>query len=340
MNLMFLNSLEKKTEEERVTTAQVSICENHGVWHVFWSEPGQDGKTVQHSWYEGLQWKDMLEAYREGVRAKREEGFFPLIDESPEVLALYRSRKLLMLQFYGERHHNPELFQKLREWRWEQSVKEGKAAFIVATNRVLHMISAFLPHQLNELIQIPGMGKQKANLYGESILELTKTYERQTSFPLDWVEQQVIPAEFEEWLSELKREKENQEQERRLLRSKLLDSIGNGSSLNDLAEQFTRKRSDILLAVEQLDKDGYDVEALVESELQDVPPEETDRISGLFQSIGDRYLKPVLHQLYNEEERKTKDLQRAYEVLRLLRIRYRHDKQSGQPVPEEQAAAL
>lgn len=340
MNLMFLNSLEKKAEDERVKQAQVSICENHGVWHVFWSEPGQDGKTVQQSWYEGLHWKEMLEAYREGIRAKREEGFLPLIDESPEILAAYRSRKLLMLQFYGERHHNPELFQKLRHWRWEQSVKEGKAAFIVATNRVLYMISAFLPHSINELAQIPGLGKQKTNLYGDSILELTKTYERQTPFPLDWVEQQVTAGEFEEWLAELRRSKENQEQERRLFRRKLLEGIGEGSKLNDLVEQLAVKRSEILQAVEQLDKDGYDVEALVAAELQDVPKEETDRISELFRSVGDRYLKPVLHKLYNEEERKTIDLQRAYEVLRLLRIRYRHGKQHVQPEPEEQTAIV
>jgi hypothetical protein len=41
MNVVFLNTLEKQVEEDRVKSAQVTIGEEQGVWNVFWSEAGE-----------------------------------------------------------------------------------------------------------------------------------------------------------------------------------------------------------------------------------------------------------------------------------------------------------
>src|SRR5690554_1943081 len=79
MNLVFMNSLEKKTEDDRVKTAQVLIQENQGVWHVLWNEPNNSGKESQNQWFEGASWDEMLTVFRYKLAEKMSEGYTPLL---------------------------------------------------------------------------------------------------------------------------------------------------------------------------------------------------------------------------------------------------------------------
>ena len=67
---------------------------------------------------------------------------------------------------------------------------------------------------------------------------------------------------------------------------------------------------------------AYDMDLLVEAELASVPEEEQIKAWNAFESEGDRYLKPVLQRMIGTEELKGKELDRAYEWLRLLRLRF------------------
>lgn len=325
MQLIFLSTMERKTEESRTSTAQVSITEHQGAWRVLWSEPGEDGKPSQHCWYEGGAWKDMLHAFREGLKEKRSVGYFPLVDSSlPGGLEAGKSRDVLMLQYYGELNHSEEVFQELRGWRRQTAVKEGKSAFFVATNRMLFMLSAFLPQTVEELRAIPGFGQRKAETYGEGVLAVTRKYERHTSFPLDWVQGEVGEPEFEAWLLEQRRSREQQEQQKAQLRKQVLDGVAAGSTLADLESATGLKRQDLVRMTEELDRGGYDMEPLVEAELAADEPEDASRIRELFAKLGTRFLKPVLQALHTEEELKGMDVNGLYEKLRLHRIRFRH----------------
>ncbi|MNR66515.1 hypothetical protein D3C85_1900370 [compost metagenome] len=65
----------------------------------------------------------------------------------------------------------------------------------------------------------------------------------------------------------------------------------------------------------------------MEAELASIPEEEQIKAWNAYESEGDRYLKPVLKSLIGTEELKGKELDRAYEWLRLLRLRFRREKE-------------
>jgi hypothetical protein len=324
MQLIFLSTMEQKTEEERSKTAQVTITEHQGAWRVMWSEETVDGKPLQDCWYEGDGWKDMLHCFREGLKVKRSSGYFPLVDSSlPGGLEDGRKRDVLILQYYGEMNYVEPVFQELRAWRRQTANKEGKSAFFIATNRMLFMLSAFLPQTLDEVKGIPGFGQRKAEIYGEAILRITSKVERQTGFPLDWVQGVVSQEDFEAWILEQQRSKEQQEQMKSQQRRQVLEGASAGTALAELEAGTGMKRQEIVRLVEELDREGYDMSPLVDAELAGADENETARIMELFGKLGVRFLKPVLQGLYTEEERKNADVNELYEKLRLHRIRFK-----------------
>jgi hypothetical protein len=327
MNLVFLNSFEKETEHEGAATAQVSIAEEFGEWRLWWHEPGPDGKPVQESWYTGTAWSDMLTVFRERVSEKRKDGYRPLIEFSPgRESNLARSRLVRKLQYYGERNADEELFETLRRWRNAQASREGKSPFILASNRVLKMIAAFVPKSRDELLQIPGMGEHRANLYGADLLAITAEASQPMPFPLDWVQESVSDDELEAWLREREEQRSQGESARREQREKLLEAIGKGATLGELESIARLGRRELLDRLDELDKLGYDLEPLIAAELADVPQPLIDKAWQAFGSAGDRYLRPVLKRVYDGKTLDEPALARAYEWLRLLRIRYRRTK--------------
>jgi hypothetical protein len=333
MNLVFLNSFEKEAGEGRVKQAQVSIGETHGIWHVIWNEAKDDGKSSQEAWYEGNRWDEMLEKFRLKLHEKMGAGYVPLIDgvyEGGQNLS-GKSKFNAMLQYYSELHSREEVFQRLREWRREAASREGKAPFILASNRVLRMIAAFLPQTVEELKQIPGFGAPKAAIYGEEVCKATRDEERATSFPLDWVPGSVDEVQFQSWLRQQKELKLRAELDKQAQKRKLLESIGQGAGLQDLQKELSMPRRDLVQWIEELDGEGYDLEALLDGELEAVGAEEQLKAWQAFETEGCRYLKPVLHRIYSAEELQTKDLAKAYEWLRLLRLKFRKTKEAMRP---------
>jgi hypothetical protein len=327
MNLIFMNSLEKKTGEARVHTAQVSISEHQGSWMVVWHEPKEDGRGAQQVWYEGAAWQDMLTEFRTRLRDQISQGFVPLIDDGRGYRRQSASAKAAaLLHCYSERNANAELFAKLRDWRREQAAKEAKAPFIVAGNRILYMIASFYPHTEEELLQLPGFGGNRLKLYGEAILAITRTFERNMGFPLDWVEEAVGQRQLDEWLDRQQELKEQQDEQKRLTRRKLLEGIEQGTGLDGLVETTALPRMDVVAAIEQLDKDGYDVAAFVDRELEQMPENERMEAELLFAELGDRFLKPVLQRLYTAERLNEAGTGILYERLRFVRLKLRKEK--------------
>ncbi|GFZ82115.1 hypothetical protein GCM10008018_29830 [Paenibacillus marchantiophytorum] len=330
MNIVFLNTLEKEMGDHSVLSAQISIGEDQGIWSVLWSEPDQAGKLVQDEWYQGLSWDEMLGAFRQGLREKVRFGFRPLVHtdlESAQTLS-GKARMSQMLTYYCEENPSEEVYESLRAWRREQAAREGKAPYILATNRVLRMISVFLPQSKDELQQLPGFGEQKTAMYAADVLRLTAEHTRTNGFPLDWVAKRVDTTKFDAWLLAQKEQKLRMELDREVSKRKLLEIVAGGGSLGDLQAVLTMPRRELLLWVEELDREGYDMDPLVEAELISIAEEEQIKAWNAFESEGDRYLKPVLQRLIGTEELKGKELDRAYEWLRLLRLRFRREKEN------------
>jgi len=66
------------------------------------------------------------------------------------------------------------LFNILRDWRSQRCKKDGVPPYILFTNQQLAMIVKKRPQSIAELTQIDGVGKGKAQKYGEDILSISK----------------------------------------------------------------------------------------------------------------------------------------------------------------------
>ncbi|MFD2613686.1 HRDC domain-containing protein [Paenibacillus gansuensis] len=330
MHLVFLNSMERKTEGEKGSSAQVSICESQGLWQVLWNEPDAGGTIHQDVWYEGAHWDEMLAAFRYRLAEKMSGGFLPVIDATVhsggQSVGNGRSRFTQMLYYYSEFHASEELFNELREWRRVQAGKEGKAPYIIASNRALKLLSAFVPWTKEELLMLPGFGTAKVEAYLEAIRQITVKHERSGDFPLGWVESQVDASDFSAWFHKQNEMKLKNEFDKKVEKRKLLEGIARGETLETLSEQLSVPRRDLITWIEELDKDGVSVDALVTAELAGVPDEEQTLAVQAFEKEGDRYLKPVLQHMYTPDQLGEKDVTRLYEWLRLLRIRIRKER--------------
>lgn len=331
MNWVFLNSLQKRTEEDRVATAQVTIGEDNGVWRVYWNEPDERGEMTETCWFEGESWNEMLSSFRGQLLQKMTEGYAPLLDNvTGDVQSISgRAEWIQKLHYYSEQHKNEAVYELLREWRRKQAGKESKAPYMIATNRQLGMISAFLPHTEDELVQLPGFGPFKAKLYGKELLEITSAAARETAFPLDWVPDRIDYAQYKLWLHQQHESFQERERERRERRSRALEEIAAGANLAALKDKLSLPRREALQLLEELEKDGYDVEPLIAAEVREVPAEVQEKVAACFGQEGDRYLKPVLQKLNEAGLWREVQPDRAYEWLRLLRLRFRRGQEAG-----------
>ncbi|MGK5556053.1 ATP-dependent DNA helicase UvrD2 [Actinomadura kijaniata] len=67
---------------------------------------------------------------------------------------------------------NEDLLLRLKEWRTETAADQRIPAYVVFTDATLQAIAERDPATLEELAQIPGVGKVKLDKYGEAVLSL------------------------------------------------------------------------------------------------------------------------------------------------------------------------
>ncbi|GAF06205.1 hypothetical protein JCM16418_154 [Paenibacillus pini JCM 16418] len=299
-------------------------------WRDFLS--GDD--VLDSSWYEGSSWNEMLCIYRHELAIKLGEGFRPLIDgtfhEENELKG--RNHVAQRLYCYSELHTNEELYAELTSWRRKKAAIERKAPYFIGSNRLLRLISAFVPQSLEELLQLPGFGESKAGEYGSEILEISCRSEREKGFPLDWVPQQVSNEEYMAWLYKQKEQKYKHDLEQYRTRRMMLRGIADGKNLLQLEQECELSRRDLLEMMENLEKEGYDTEPLIMYELQEMSEEEQKRVWSAYEELGDGYLKPVLQQVYGTDTVSGAAMELLYERIRLIRIRFRRSVESKQSV--------
>ncbi|MFN8510399.1 MAG: HRDC domain-containing protein [Deinococcaceae bacterium] len=67
-----------------------------------------------------------------------------------------------------------ERYNALRDWRNEEAKQQKISRFLVASNSILAEIASQNPKNLDELLSVKGMGKERISKYGIHILELLK----------------------------------------------------------------------------------------------------------------------------------------------------------------------
>ncbi|WP_165921256.1 HRDC domain-containing protein [Paenibacillus albiflavus] len=329
LNLLFMNTLEKKVGENRVISAQVVIGESKGIWHAMWSETKDTGYDEQENWYEGQHWNELITSLRANLIVKLTDGFLPLItvpwEEAGQGLG-EKGRWNALLQCYSESNFNNDVMDALRKWRRDKAAKLAKAPYLIATNRMLEMIAALLPQNVDELKQLPGFGNEKVAQFGDEIFAITMTVDRATSFPLTWVERAVDPIILQKWIMEQRERKRKIEHDKLARKRRFLEAIWQGASLDSILKELSISRRDAILLVEEMDNEGYNVNPIVEAELEQVQDEMKTYAWELYEKQGDRYLKPIFQAIIEQGELSSSDSDRTYQWLRLLRIQFRRSK--------------
>ena len=74
------------------------------------------------------------------------------------------------------------LFEKLRTLRQTIATKQGVPAYIVFSNATLEEMAKLRPVNEGELLEVPGVGRKKADLYGEQFIKLIREYVEEQSY--------------------------------------------------------------------------------------------------------------------------------------------------------------
>jgi len=67
---------------------------------------------------------------------------------------------------------NPELYERLKNWRNEEADKLGVPVYSIIHQKALIGISNHIPRNSTELLAIPGVGKAIIKRYGTKIMEI------------------------------------------------------------------------------------------------------------------------------------------------------------------------
>ncbi|WP_211746836.1 HRDC domain-containing protein [Paenibacillus sp. Marseille-Q4541] len=333
MKIVFMNQLSATSETSGAKYAQLWIGEEEDLWQLGWSSNtmGEDQVDI---WYEGDSWNEMMHIYRFQLAIKMSEGYRPLIEGIFHETEEYKQRSLntQKLQCYSELYGREELYQALCAWRRKKASTERKAPYFIASNRLLRMISAFVPFTLEELRELPGVGENKTAEYGQEILDMTTKETRAHGFPLDWVYTELKEEEYESWNYKQKEQKYKQELEKFNLKKSVLTGITSGQSLDEISTISGLGRRELVDFLEELEKSGYDTEILIAKELVWMTDDEQELIWNAYDELGTSFLKPILHKVYGEDPTGMGPLDQLYERLRMVRIRYRRQTESSRQV--------
>ncbi|MBD8499827.1 HRDC domain-containing protein [Paenibacillus arenosi] len=337
MIIVWMSRLERAEVSGQVRSGLVTVGEEEGKWLVLWEQDGDwDHQTedANSTWYEGDIWAEMCAALRRGVASLMRKGYEPTLGFTPDTQQHERRMKERneWIHCFGDLHVDEELYQKLVQWRKEVASSIRRAPYWITTNRMLRLVSAFVPQTVEELKQLPGFGEAKVHTYGEAIIAITAPIPRRTTFPLDWVSAAVGPAAFLQWVYQQEEQKMSGEFNRLVDKRTLIEAVQQKLEPEVIMERLNVDRRELLVRIEALSEEGYDMMSYAEHVLSEIDTEMRTRIGDSLQQLGMDYLKPIYIQTFGQEALKDASaiIQRRYEYIRLVRMQIRNSSRTEQ----------
>jgi ATP-dependent DNA helicase RecQ len=198
----------------------------------------------------------------------------------------------------GPRKHDVELFEKLRKLRRELADRAGVPAYVVFSDRALVEMATHPPCTPDQFLAINGVGETKLANYGDAFLQCIRNHTAGRSSSGS-AETRSAELDATRWLTVRNRHEE------------VGEAFAAGRSLDDLARQFSVKRSTILQNLVRFVEQGGKLNParlLAESRLD---LSERERVLSAFDAFGMKPLGPV-HEALGDKV--------VYEELHLLRL--------------------
>jgi ATP-dependent DNA helicase RecQ len=181
----------------------------------------------------------------------------------------------------------------LREWRRGVSKEKSIPAYIVLHDSSLEEICRRQPKLFAELLEIPGIGERKAELYGNEILDVLKKF--QEGQRAKWTQREAKPAD------------------------ETLRLLNEGRTLEEIALARGRQISTVVSAVANLIETG-----VVDFQEKWVSREKQSVIEAACAKAGTNFLKPLKDVLPPEI---------TYDEIKLVVGKWRRDEAAKKAVP-------
>ena len=314
----YLISLTKPNGE----TGKLILRNRDGNYQAEWTYYSMDVEET-HVQYAGSDLKTAWQALEKFLCERITEGYRlnspfirHLLNALPPRLTLFRK-----LECFAAQHANPTLFQDLKKWRKETSNTNHIPPYFIGTDKLLSLLSTFIPHTQEQLMQIPGIGQQKCSQYGLDILERTKRYEQPFPYPLLWIHEKVNEDTLAIWMI---LDKEGQEARKKIRLDKeredklrLLEMIEAEVSIQEMTQHLDISLPVLLVKIKDLAKEGYEVVNFLQKEVNTI--QERDMISDIVSTLGSNRLKPIYEKIYGASvETSGKDVGERYDRIRLV----------------------
>lgn len=190
------------------------------------------------------------------------------------------------------------LFDQLHKARKGLADAAGVPPYMIFADRTLQELATYLPHSVESLGAIYGIGRAKIDRYGDAVLTLIRTYCREHALA--------------------ERAKTPRTAPRLSIAKARSDEVGElfaaGRSLDALAEQFQVKRQTVIANLTKYAEAGQAVDAERLQAESTLSPAQQHAALAAFAELGDQYLKPIFDALGQTVD---------YEELHLLRLVYR-----------------
>ncbi len=93
---------------------------------------------------------------------------------------------------YIEKNYDRELFEELRELRYEIAQRNSMAPFIIFHDSCLKEMATYFPKNKEEFLKIKGVGAKKFNSYGEQFIEIIQNYTKAKGIDNSKIERKII----------------------------------------------------------------------------------------------------------------------------------------------------
>ncbi|WP_297427227.1 DNA helicase RecQ [Clostridium sp.] len=118
--------------------------------------------------------KDLIKSLLNEGYVDLKEGTYSMLKLNARSMRLLKSKETVVFKILDSRESvlNKELFEVLKAWRKEKAYKERIKPYIIFSDTSLIAISNSMPKNIDELLEIRGVGTKKIEAYGKELLDL------------------------------------------------------------------------------------------------------------------------------------------------------------------------